>query len=230
MDPRLTDLLSNPLDLLKVSDGGYYLRGGKKAWLKDSQGLLEVLKHIGSKREDPFGVWWRRQVKKTVMASLEQRRSVMVRKGGRKLTKKRYKALKKQHGNKYSAPQHQFWAEALEVGLHSNVEDPPCGHMFEGSATKGSKKPDESKEVITDLAKVITGVIQKDHKTPQLRRNPIKQADTPPNVSRLLEAAELKPKYVQQVKDLHALYEVGAISQEDYEQQKRLIIEQITSF
>ena len=36
-----------------------------------------------------------------------------------------------------------------------NVEDPPHGCMFEGSAAKGSKKPNEFKEAITDLAKVI---------------------------------------------------------------------------
>ena len=44
-----------------------------------------------------------------------------------------------------------------------------------------------------------------------------------------LKAAELKSKYIQQVKDLHGLYEVGAISQEDFEQQKHLILEQMTS-
>ena len=41
--------LSDRLDLPKVSDVGYYLRGGKTVWLKDSQDLLEVLEQIGSK-------------------------------------------------------------------------------------------------------------------------------------------------------------------------------------
>ena len=141
----------------------------------------------------------------------------------------RYEALKKQHGTKYSGPQYRFWAEALEVGLHSNVEDPPRGRMFEGSAAKGSKKPNEFKEAITDLAKVITGVMQKGQKTTPLRSSPMKQVHTSPNVSRPLKVAELQSKYIQQVKDLHGLNEVGAISQEDFEEQKRVVLEQVTS-
>ena len=50
----------------------------------------------------------------------------------------------------------------------------------------------------------------------------MKQMDTSLNVSRPLKVAELKSKYIQQVKDLFGLYEVGAISQEDFDQQKAL--------
>ena len=40
----------------------------------------------------------------------------------RERVQERYEALKKQHGTKYSGPQYCFWVEALEVGLHSNME------------------------------------------------------------------------------------------------------------
>ena len=101
------------------------------------------------------------------------------------------------------------------MGLHSKVEEEsPRGRMFEGSAAKGSKKPDEFKEAITDLAKIMTDhVMQKGHKTPPLRNSPMKQVDTSPNVSMPLKAAEVKSIYIQQVKDLHGLDEVGATYQ-----------------
>ena len=60
-------------------------------------------------------------MKKTVMTSLEQRsRSVMARKGGREF-KKDMKHLRSSMAPNILA--HNIgWVEALEVGLHSNVE------------------------------------------------------------------------------------------------------------
>ena len=100
--------------------------------------------------------------------------------------------------------------------------------MLEGTAAKGSKKPNEFKEAITNLAKVITAAIQTGCKTPPFRSTPGSQW-TPPNVSRPLKEVELKSKYIQQVQDLFDLYEVGAISQEDFDRQKALILEQMSS-
>ena len=136
---------------------------------------------------------------------------MMVRKGGREF-KKYLKHLRSSMAPNISI---SVWAEALKVGLHSKVEeDSPHGRMIEGSAAKGSKKPDEFKEAITDLAKIMTDhVMQKGHKTPPLRNSPMKQVDTSPNVSMPLKAAEVKSIYIQQVKDLHGLDEVGATYQ-----------------
>ena len=91
----------------------------------------------------------------------------------------RFEDLKKQHGTQYTGPQYRFWAEALEVGLHCSVDDPPHGRMFESSTKSDSKKPNELKEAFTYLARVITGAIQTTgHKTPPLRSSPLKQLDT----------------------------------------------------
>ena len=48
----------------------------------------------------------------------------------------RFDELKKTHGTKYTSSQYRFWAEALEVGLHTSVKDPPRGRMFEGTENK----------------------------------------------------------------------------------------------
>ena len=114
--------------------------------------------------------------------------------------------------------------------MHSSVDDPPHGRMFQSSTKSASKKPNELKEAFTDLAKDITGAIQTTgHRTPPLRSSPLKQLDTSPSISKPLRVAELKSKYIQQVKDLFSLYEVGALSQEDFDHQKGLILEQMSS-
>ena len=69
----------------------------------------------------------------------------------------KFEDLKKRHGTKYTSPQYRFWAEALEVGLHTSTDDPPRGRMFEGPKT--CKKPSELKEAFTELAKTLTDVV-----------------------------------------------------------------------
>ena len=221
--------LAGKLGVCGVSEVGYYLRGSKRVWLNSSDELLAVLEDIGAKgRGSIWAVDKGPEDDHESMPKTKKKKSDVVEDRQQRV-QARFEELKKKHGTSFTSPQYRFWAEALEVGLHTSVDDPPRGRMFEGTAAKGSKKPNEFKEAITDLAKVITGAMQTGCKTPPLRRSPMKQMDTSPNVSRPLKVAELKSKYIQQVKDLFGLYEVGAISQEDFDQQKALILEQMSS-
>lgn len=104
-----------------------------------------------------------------------------------------------------------------------SVDDPPHSRIFE--STQATKKTSELKEAYTELGKTITGVVRMGQRTP-LTKNPLKQDDAvPPNVSRLLKVADLKSKYIQQIKDLFGLGEVGALSQEgDFDQQKGIVL------
>ena len=59
-------------------------------------------------------------------------------------------------------------------------------------------------------------MVRTGHRTPPLPSSPPKQSDAvSPNVSRPLKVADLTSKYIQQIKDLFSLYEVGALSQDD---------------
>ena len=141
-------------------------------WLKCSQDLVEVIQQIDGKGRE--SIW-------CVEKAMEEESDEIVPKAKKKKqdgeerrerVQERFESLKKRHGNQYSAPQYRFWAEALEVGFHTSVEDPPRGRMFEGTA-KTSKKPNEFKEAFTDMAKVVTSVIQTGYKTPPLRSSPV---------------------------------------------------------
>ena len=89
-------------------------------------------------------------------------------------------------------------------------------------------QPSELKEAFTELAKTLTDVVRTGHRTPPLTSSPLKQSDAlSPNVSRPLKVADLKSKYIQQIKDLFSLYEVGALSQDNFDRQKSIIFEQM---
>lgn len=64
--------------------------------------------------------------------------------------------------------------------------------------------------MFTELAKTLSDAVQTGHRTP-LTNSPS------PIVARPLKIAELKFKYIQEMKDLVSLYELGALSQEDFD-------------
>ena len=169
--------LSDWLDLPKVSNVGYYLRGGKKVWLKDSQDLLEVLEQIGSKGRG--SIWY--VVKKTVMTSLEQRRSVMGKKGEREF-KKDMKHLRSIMAPNILALNIGFGQRHWKWAYTQMCKIPHVAVRLKALLQRAQRSP--MNEAITDLAKVITGVMQKGHKTPPLRSSPMKQVGMSPNVSR----------------------------------------------
>ena len=121
-----------------ISEVGYYLRA-----CKELLGILEDLKFKGR-----GSIWC---VEKTSSLTDDEmvskpKKKKLDAKERQESVQSRFEELKKTHGTKYTSPQYRFWAEALEVGLHTSVKDPPRGRMFEGTE-KNSRKPTELKEL-----------------------------------------------------------------------------------
>lgn len=95
----------------------------------------------------------------------------------------RLEELKKRHATSYMSSQYRFRAEALEVGLHTSIDDLPQCRMLKGTKTS-NKKPSELKEAFTELAKTLSDVFRTGHRTAPLTNSPLKQSDAvSPNVS-----------------------------------------------
>ena len=217
--------LSEQLGVEGIADIGYYLRGGKRVWIKSCGDLVSVLVDIDVKGRGSIWVVEEGYEDDVEIAPKTKKRRSDAEERQERVQAK-FEDLKKWHGTKYTSPQYRFWAEALEVGLHTSTDDPPRGRMFEGPKT--CKKPSELKEAFTELAKTLTDVVRGGHNTPPLSSSPLKHNDTgSPNVSRTLKVADLKSKYIQQIKGLFSLYEVGALSQDDFDKQKGIILEQM---
>ena len=124
--------LSEQLGVDRVADIGYYLRGGKKVLLEFCDKLFRVLEDIKIKgrgsiwvvEEDP-------EDDCEIAPKIKKQRSNAEERQER--VQARFEDLKKSHGTKYTSPQYRFWAEALEVGLHTSTDDPPHGRMFESA-------------------------------------------------------------------------------------------------
>ena len=111
--------------------------------------------------------------------------------------------LREKHGSKFTSLQYRVWSETIVAGRHQDLENPPRGSFFKGSRVRG----DKSEKSI-----------------------PTAEASSPHKVSTALtpvRAAELKSTYIKQIRELHSLFEIGAIGSDDFQKQKDIILEQM---
>ena len=114
--------------------------------------------------------------------------------------------LREIHGTKFSTIQYRVWAETIVGGSHTDRHNPPSGSFWRVKK-KGSSPASSPTTPPRQTSGTSTGGT----------------CITP------VRAAELKSTYIKQIKELHSLTEVGALSASDFEKQKEIILEQMNS-
>ena len=113
--------------------------------------------------------------------------------------------LREKHGTNWSTIQYRVWAETIVGGRHTSFDQPPKGAYFKRS--KASQP--------TCFSPVNNGEAQEGAKSSTVM-TPIK-------------AAELNSMYIKQLKELHSLLDLGAITSDDFLKQKNAILDLMNS-
>ena len=126
--------------------------------------------------------------------------------------------LRECNGTTYSAVQYRLWAEMKMGHTWDSLEKHPPYPMFGEKRHKGHSASGELNEALTGLAKSIVGYL-----SPQ------------PNTSRVTstscatlspaKTAQLRSKYMEQLSDLVKLREIGALTNEEYDEQRQVIVD-----
>lgn len=191
-------------------DVGYF-KGNKKIWIRALEDLTELI-HLLLKEKGPTvwcdGVNQSSQTKRPAPSNSEEE---IERTQKRKKKKSSFDErleqvdnivddLREINGSKYSSIQYRVWAETIFASRHTDRHNPPAGSFWRGKNVKQSTHPLPS--------------------TPPKQLN-VRTCITP------VKAAELKSTYIKQIKELHSLIEIGAISSDDFKKQRDIILEQM---
>ena len=122
--------------------------------------------------------------------------------------------LREKHGDSYTPLQYTLWVEMICVGTHESFDNTPQVQMFTG---KRKQKPDnEMSTVFTELAKSVVKM--------SYRPKPV------PTLWWCSKLADLRSKYIHQMRELHSLYELGALTESELQEQKEPILSQLKKF
>ena len=131
--------------------------------------------------------------------------------------------LIEKHGDAFTPMQYRGWAELLAIDAHSSYDVPPPYPMFNGGRTT-QKKANPSSDLttaFTSMAQAVAMAFKPSPSTPQ-------QTVLPERVHTSQEKiADVRSKYIQQIKELHSLLQIGALSEEEFLDQKHPVLEQL---
>ena len=147
--------------------------------------------------------------------------------------------LKDKQGDKYSLPQLRLWARSIISGNHDSTEEPPDLPVITGVGVKKQKKQTLS-EALVEAATTFAGAVR----GPDIRQtggsnatvtvlSGSTAAQTPTKVVSESERSvglspgrvtELRSKKLQELRDLQCLLDQGILTEEEFAEQKVLIL------
>lgn len=188
--------INNELDLKDVKDS--FSQGKLTLWCtgKDKRGKKRVLEKENDEDSEGGLVPKKR--------STAEERSMRVNK---------LKAeLRNKHGVTYSGVQYSLWAEMMVAGTHDSSEEPPPVPMFGANRPRG--RSNRLGETLNDVAdKIVTALSP----TPS-------KSSSGSSLSSPTKSADLRGKYLQQLKEVVNLRELGALTEDEYQEHRLIIV------
>ena len=105
----------------------------------------------------------------------------------------------------------------VAVGTHTSINHPPRVPMFTG--INKTTKTSQSNHLVVAFTSMADAVAFK----PKDSEKPA----TSSHSSSPRKLADLRSKYIDQLKELHSLLEVGALTNEEFAEQKQIILAQM---
>lgn len=127
------------------------------------------------------------------------------------------RSIQDKHGEKFTKIQYRLWAEMIDVGTHKSLDEAPSVPMFTSKARQTQSSA--LTNAFTNMASSIASALS-NNQTPT-------KSSSAGSSSSPVRVVQLRSQYIQQLKDLHSLYEAGALSEQEYAEEKDSILAQL---
>ena len=101
-------------------------------------------------------------------------------------------------------------------GVHESMSKAPSIPMFGAKRPRGQSGQGDLTDALTGMAKTIASALKPDS---ELATSTVAVGYSSPN-----KAADLRSKYIRQLKELHELCDIGALNDSEYEEQRRSVV------
>ena len=119
--------------------------------------------------------------------------------------------LRERHGAKYSQLQYRLWAEMFINETHKSLEVPPYPMFGEEKRPRTTSASGQLNEALTGLANSIAVA---------LAPNQVQQGVS----SSTTKTAQLRSKYMEQLANLVKLHDIGTLTTDEYEEERKVVI------
>ena len=138
--------------------------------------------------------------------------------------------LREKHESQFSGVQYALWAETIVAGTHESLEEPPPVPMFGAQRPRGhSRGSGNLTDALTVMAdKLATALTQPNN--PSASGTISSPNSSSGNYCSPSKSAELRGKYIHQLRELVDLRDIGALTGEEFEDQRCAIVNLMKSW
>ena len=101
-------------------------------------------------------------------------------------------------------------------GTHESLDEPPPVPMFGAQRPRGRPSTGNLADALTDVADKITNALSPPTSQPRNLSGNYSQSPS--------KSVELRGKYIQQLKEMVNLRDIGALTAEEYEEQRSVVV------
>ncbi len=137
-----------------------------------------------------------------------------------------YQELKEKHDDKYEVRKLRLWARMICASIHSSKDDPPNIPAFHGCVAKKSRQQSASfSEAITGAAVAITKALNGTSTSESATESAIATPHDPVGKNSPGKVVDLRMKlYLEQLKYVKELLENNILTEEEFIEQKEIIL------
>ena len=198
-------------------DVGYYEKRSIKSWLVTSEDLELMYSSLKSE-EIPLWCDAESHDDKKLDGKGKKRRGGTSSKLEEEDVDELFKTLTDKHGDNYSVPQRRLWARTIHCGTHDSFDSPPALPMF-GPPPKRQKKESFTDAMANVLAKAINPSKSGAQEDSGSQANQSSIAISPG------KSVDLRMKNLQQLRFIQQLFDDNILSQDEFLEQKKSILE-----
>ena len=130
--------------------------------------------------------------------------------------------LKSKHSQTYNPVQLHLWARMISLGLHESTNDPPNVPMISGNLPKCSKQDTGNSATSVIIEAVAKALAPQSPSLATTSSPTVCTSSTSP--SSPIKLAEERMKKFEQLKFLQQLYDSGALTVTEFNEQKNIIL------
>ena len=221
---RLFETFQDKLPPISSLEIGYFeRRGSAKRWIEDQDDLDAMYRSFVA--GDEITLWVHGHQKDHVeKAGKKRKREVHDEPSSKRADRDRqielvFQQLQELHNEQYSGPQLRLWARMKVNGQHDSMESPPNIPLFTPSKVS---KGNSLNEALTSAATAVVSML-KGTSEPSRQGGPKSEAMSHG------KRAHVSGTYLDHLDKLKKLLESGVLSQQEFEEQKRFILNNICS-
>ena len=136
--------------------------------------------------------------------------------------------LHEKRGSSYTSMQYRCWAELIAINSHASYDDPPPYPVFNGGRSSRAKAQSCTlTTAFTFMVEAVASALKSNKASTPVSCTPCSTASAGVTYSSPGKIADVRSKYIYQLKELHSLIEAGALNQAEVLDQKHPILEQL---